>query len=121
MSRTSLGILGILATTCVAIAPLTGIYSSLLLLANLVLLIIAALIGKTLGNRFLNLASYLPLLWLINFGIILWLLQGGLLLKPVRLDDLSGLILTILTALVSIVLSFLLVFFSHWADKVVYL
>ncbi|MBC6420047.1 MAG: amino acid ABC transporter permease [Prochloron sp. SP5CPC1] len=35
-----------------------------------------------------------------------WLLTGGLFLETVKLDDLGGLVLTLLTALVSIVLSF---------------
>jgi general L-amino acid transport system permease protein len=98
--------LGILAVIGIAIALLAGVNSSLPLLANLILLMFAAWLGKILGKRFFNLASYLPFLWLINFLLILWLLQGGLWLKPVRLDDLSGLILTLLTALVSIALSF---------------
>jgi general L-amino acid transport system permease protein len=105
-SRNSLIILGILALTCVAIAIPTAIYSSILLLANLVLLIITAFIGKRIGTRLPNIAKYLPVAWLINFFLILWLLLGGVFLQPVRLDDLSGLILTLLTALVSIVLSF---------------
>jgi len=51
-------------------------------------------------------AFWLGLIALFSFFVILWLLQGGWGLKPVRLDDLSGLILTILAASVSIVLCF---------------
>ncbi|PSF38755.1 amino acid ABC transporter permease [Aphanothece hegewaldii CCALA 016] len=104
--RTSLMIIGILSMTCVAIAIPTKIYSSLFLLINLVLFIATAIVSKPLGKRFPKLVVFLPLIWFINFLIILLLLQGGLFLEVVRLDDLSGLILTILTALVSIVLSF---------------
>lgn len=104
--QTSLIILGILSITCVVIAIPTKIYSSLFLLINLVLFIATAFISKPLEKRFPKLVFFLPLFWLINFLIILWLLQGGLFLEVVRLDDLSGLILTILTALVSIILSF---------------
>lgn len=105
-SRTSLIVLGILSLTCLLIAILTQTDSSLLLLIHLILFIATAFIGKLLRKRFLKLGSYLSLLWLINFLIILWLLQGGLFLRPIRLDDLSGLILTLLTAIVAIVLSF---------------
>lgn len=113
LNRTSLIILGILSLTCITL-PLareahaipTKIYSSLLLLINIVLLIATGFLGRYISKRFSKLGSYLSLLWLINFLIILWLLQGGLLLRPIRLDDLSGLILTLLTAIVSIVLSF---------------
>lgn len=51
-------------------------------------------------------ALWLALIALFSFFVILWLLQGGWGLKPVRLDDLSGLILTVLAAAVSIVLCF---------------
>ncbi|GFE69286.1 amino acid ABC transporter permease [Chroococcus sp. FPU101] len=113
LDSTSLIILGILSLTCITL-PLarfahaipTKIYSSLLLFVNLVLLIATGFLGRYISKRFSFLGSYLSLLWLINFLIILWLLQGGLFLKPIRLDDLSGLILTLLTAIISIVLSF---------------
>jgi general L-amino acid transport system permease protein len=42
----------------------------------------------------------------MTFFLVLWLLQGGLFLEPVSYNQFSGLILTILVALVSIFLSF---------------
>lgn len=104
--RTGLTILGILAATSVAIGLIATIQSSVLLLGILVLLVIGALAGKQVGKQFPSLAAWLGLIWLLVFFILLWLLQGGLFLEPVRLDDLSGLILTLLAAVVSIVLSF---------------
>ena len=46
------------------------------------------------------------LIWFLGFLVISWLLTGGLFLETVKLDDLGGVVLTLLTALVSIVLSF---------------
>lgn len=46
------------------------------------------------------------LIWLLTIPLIAWLLLGGLFLQPVSLDDLSGLILTLVVASVSIILSF---------------
>ena len=105
-SRPILLVLAIIAATCTAIAIPGGIISSLILLGMLVLLIITAITGKKLGQKFPNLASWLPLMWLLTFFILVWLLLGGLGLKPVKLDSLSGFILTLLVAVVSIVLCF---------------
>jgi general L-amino acid transport system permease protein len=104
--RTTLIILGILGAACVALSIPTGIQTSLILLGILVLLIVSSLAGRQLGNKFPALATWLPLIWLLAFFVLLWLLQGGLLLEPVRRDDFSGLILTLFVAFVSIVLSF---------------
>ena len=106
LGRRSLVVLGILAAICVAIAYPVGVLSSLLLLGMLVLLVVGITVGGQIQRLVPSLGSWLPLIWLANFSIVLWLLQGGLFLKPVRLDNLSGLVLTLLTAVVSIVLSF---------------
>ena len=105
-NRRILVILAIVAATCVAIAIPGGIISSVILLGMLVLLILTAVTGKRIGQRFPALTTWLPLIWLLTFFILLWLLLGGLGLKPVKLDSLSGLILTLLIAVVSIVLCF---------------
>lgn len=104
--RTTLIILGILGAACFALTIPTGIQSSLILLGILVLLIVGSLVGRQLGKRFPAFATWLPLIWLLAFFVLLWLLQGGLLLETVRRDDFSGLILTLFVAFVSIVLSF---------------
>ncbi len=99
-------ILGGIAAISAAIALSVGLSSSLWLLAILLLLVVSAFAGKQAGRRFSGLGAWLGLIWLLGFFGVLWLLEGGFLLRPVRLDDLSGLILTLLTAVVSIVLSF---------------
>ena len=53
-----------------------------------------------------TLKFWLPLAWLFYFFVIVWLLNGGLFLESVGLDNLSGIILTFITAIVSIFLCF---------------
>ena len=105
INRTSLIILGVSAAIFVAITLPVSVLATLLLLGMLLLLVGAAFIGQTIGDRLPSL-GWLPLIWLVAFFVVLWLLQGGLFLQRVRLDNFSGLMLTLLTAVVSIVLSF---------------
>ena len=102
-NRRILIILGIVAATCVAVAIPGGIQSSIILLGMLVILIITAIAGKELGNKFPNLIGWLPLVWLLVFFFNIWLLLGA---NSMRLDRFSGLMLTIPIAIVSIVLCF---------------
>jgi general L-amino acid transport system permease protein len=102
-SKRILFILIIVALTCALIAFPAGIQSSCILLGMLILLIMSAAIGRKIGKKFPSLITWLPLIWLLVFFLNLWLLLG---IKSVKLDNLSGLILTILIALVSIVLCF---------------
>ncbi|MBF2020777.1 MAG: amino acid ABC transporter permease [Hydrococcus sp. C42_A2020_068] len=104
-NRTTLMIFGILGAICVAIALPAGIQPSLLLLGMLSILIFGALIGRQVGKRIPSLANWLPLIWLLAFFVLLWLLEGGLLLRKVKIDE-SGLILTLFVAIASIFLSF---------------
>ncbi|MEA5581807.1 amino acid ABC transporter permease [Nodularia harveyana UHCC-0300] len=79
------------------------------LTTRLWLLLIATLLitGFWLGGKFHQLiAPWLSLTWLLSFPIILWLIGGGLGLESVSTDLWNGLLLTLLTAVVSIVLSF---------------
>jgi general L-amino acid transport system permease protein len=105
-TRTALIILAILAATCVAIALPAGGQSSILLLGMLLLLILGAVVGRQISKRIPVIGNWLSLIWLLAFFVLLWLLQGGGFLRTVRMDDFSGLILTLFVASVSIVLSF---------------
>lgn len=105
-NRSNLIILTLLAAICVAIAPLIGVNSSIRLLGMLVLLILAATLGKKLGQSLAFLKIWLVAIWVLIFFVVLWLLMGGWLLNTVPITSLSGLILTLLIAIVSIVLSF---------------
>lgn len=99
----SLIVLTIIALICAFIAIPAEIQSSLILFGMLILLIISAILGKKIGQKFPNLINWLPLMWLLAFFLNLWLLLG---IRSVKLDNLSGLILTVLVAVVSIVLCF---------------
>ena len=102
-SRKIIIFIGIVAFICVIIAFPAGIVSSLILLGMLLLLIVSAIIGHRIGQKNSNIVTWLPLMWLVAFFINLWLLLG---VSSVRLDNLSGFILTVLIAVVSIVLCF---------------
>ncbi|QMS91017.1 amino acid ABC transporter permease [Nostoc edaphicum CCNP1411] len=77
--------------------------------SRLWLLLIAVLlfVGFWLGGKFTKVVTpWLSLLWLLSFPIILWLIGGGFGLQPVSTNLWNGLLLTLLMAAVSIVLSF---------------
>lgn len=105
-NRSGLIVLGVIAAICAALAVPVSLSTSLLLLAILGLSVAAAFAGQRVGQRFPNLVAWIPLAWLGIFFIVFGLIRGGFFLREVRLDDLSGLLLTLLTAIVSIVLSF---------------
>ncbi|PSO89175.1 MAG: amino acid ABC transporter permease [Cyanobacteria bacterium QS_3_48_167] len=72
----------------------------------LLTMLLLLLAGTGLGNRFAAQGNWLYLAWLLSFPIILWLIAGGLGWESVESDRWTGLLLTLLTAVVSIVLSF---------------
>ncbi len=85
------------------------IFLPLAFTARLWLLLIAVLLvaGFWCGGKFTKLITpLLPLLWLASFPVILWLLGGGSGLQPVSTNLWNGLLLTLLMAATSIVLSF---------------
>lgn len=102
-STKNLVIFSIVAVFFVLISIPSNISSSIILLSFFALLIIGASTGKKLAKKNLNLISWLPLLWIGIFFINLGILLGT---KSVKLDNLSGLILNILVAVVSISLCF---------------
>jgi general L-amino acid transport system permease protein len=79
-------------------------------------LILAIIVGLSLfswlliSDRLPNSAAFLKrwwgLIWLGSLPLMGWLLLGGLFLQSVAIDDISGLILTLLVAIVSIILCF---------------
>lgn len=105
--RRGLIMLGILAATLVVVlALLTDPTSIIVSLGLIVLLVGAAFVGQQAGQVKPQLGTWLPALWLLGFIVSFALVRGLIIGRPVRLDDFSGLLLTLLTALVSIVLSF---------------
>lgn len=79
------------------------INSRLLLLGIGFSIVISFLLGKNFSK---SISPYLAFAWLLSFPIILWLIGGGLGLRSVSSSDWNGLLLTLLMAAVSIVLSF---------------
>ena len=80
--------------------PLTS-RLSLLLITGLIIL------GVIIGQKFAQIITpWLSLMWLLSFPIIIWLIGGGLGLQPVSTNLWNGLLLTLLIATISIVLSF---------------
>ncbi|MBD2442603.1 amino acid ABC transporter permease [Dolichospermum sp. FACHB-1091] len=79
------------------------------LTSRLSLLLITGLItlGVIIGQKFAEIITpWLSLMWLLSFPIIIWLIGGGLGLQPVSTNLWNGLLLTLLIAIISIVLSF---------------
>jgi general L-amino acid transport system permease protein len=105
--RKNIVFFSIIAAISVLSIPIISINSSLLLIGMLGLFILAAFLGKQLGKKLDWLSILLAPIWLISYFLVYWLLTGGLFLRPtVRLDSLSGLILTLLIAITSIILCF---------------
>ncbi|MBW4616526.1 MAG: amino acid ABC transporter permease [Desmonostoc vinosum HA7617-LM4] len=91
------------------IAALLLIILPLDLISRLWLLLIASLLfaGYWFGVKFAQLISpWLSLVWLLSFPLILWLIGGGFGLQSVSTNLWNGLLLTLLMAAISIVLSF---------------
>ncbi len=102
----NLTILALTALIIVLLAIPISLISSAKLLGMLLLFVIFSLIGKQINQKFSNFKSWLSLIWILSFFLLLGLLQGALFLRNVRLDDFSGLILTVFVAIFSIILSF---------------
>lgn len=105
-NKKNLLILGNLSLAILLLSFTIGLSSSLKLLGILINFALLAYSGKQLTSKGINLQKWLPFLWILIFISCLGLLLGFGLLQPVPLDELSGLILTLLVASVSIILSF---------------
>ena len=101
--RKILVILVIVAIIFTLIAIPSNITSSIILLGFLLSTILGAIFGQRIGKKIPDVVSWLPILWIGVFFLNLWVLLGT---KSVKLDNLSGLILNILVAVVSISLCF---------------
>ncbi|MGK7930051.1 MAG: amino acid ABC transporter permease [Microcystaceae cyanobacterium] len=106
LSKTNLFIVGNLAAVIIILSFTVGFISRLILFITIILLILLAYSGKALKRKGFIFGKWLPFIWLLTFISCLWLLLGWGILKPIQIDQLSGLILTLLVASVSIVLSF---------------
>lgn len=69
----------------------------------LLLLLFAYWLGRSLPLQF---DRYLPIAGVLSLPLIFWLLRGGFGLQEIQTEDWSGLLLTLLAAVISIVLAF---------------
>jgi general L-amino acid transport system permease protein len=97
-------ILVVLAVAVLAVVFLPIDLTSRLWLFAIIGVAVAGIgIGRQLPPNFGN---WLPAAWSISFVIVLWLIKGGLGLKDTSTNVWNGLLLTLLAASVSIILSF---------------
>lgn len=104
LTRNVLIALGIVAAIIILIP--TSLPYRLLLLALEALMIGCAIGGQQLGRRIPAMGKWLSLAWMLSFFVALWLMAGGLGLRPVEGTAWGGLLLTVFMAVVSMVLSF---------------
>lgn len=90
------------AIVVVALLPI-GLTPHLWLWGSSALVAVGYGVGRQLP---LNLGSWLPAAWVISYFINLWLIKGGFGLEETSTNDWNGLLLTLLAALTSIILSF---------------
>jgi general L-amino acid transport system permease protein len=100
-SKTNLFSLGILAVAIVFI-PI-DLTARLWILGVILVGVASYSAGRTITPQ---IGSWLPLAWGICFLIVFWFIKGGLGLKETETNLWNGLLLTLLTAVISIALSF---------------
>jgi general L-amino acid transport system permease protein len=91
-----------IAVALVLISPI-GLNARLILCGQIALVAVGYWVGRQLDIKF---SRWLPLLWVISIPVVFWLLKGGLGLENLQTSVWSGLVLTLLTAVLSITLSF---------------
>lgn len=101
LTRSGLFALGV-AILAIIILPL-ALSSRLWLLAITIIAVVGYAVGRKLPAQF---SSWLPAAWGIAFVVDLWLIKGGLGLELTETNVWSGLLLTLITAISGIVLSF---------------
>ncbi|WP_228055490.1 amino acid ABC transporter permease [Lusitaniella coriacea] len=103
-SRSILIGLGVVAALF-ALTP-TPIPYRLLLLGLLGLVIFSAWVGRLAGKKIPELGKWIAFGWFLVFLIGWWLIGGGFILEGVSTNEWQGLLLTIFTATISIVICF---------------
>lgn len=107
LNRRGLIALGaVAATVVIVLALLTEPLFIAISLVFLALFVFTAFVGQQVARVKPQLGSWLPLLWLVGFLAAYALVRGLILGRTIKLDDLGGLLLTLLVASVSIVVSF---------------
>jgi general L-amino acid transport system permease protein len=99
-----LAMIGIAALFAV-IMPTPVLYR-IALLAVIGLVVAFAWVGQGIGRTKPELGKWVSFAWMASFFVVMWLLAGGLGLKPVSTNNWGGLTLTLVVSVVSILLCF---------------
>jgi general L-amino acid transport system permease protein len=91
-----------IAVALVLISPI-GLNPRLILCGQIALVAVGYWVGRQLDIKF---SRWLPLLWVLSIPVVFWFLKGSLGLKSISTGDWTGLVLTLLAAVISITLSF---------------
>jgi general L-amino acid transport system permease protein len=91
-----------IAVALVLISPI-GLNARLILCGQIALVAVGYWLGRQLDIKF---SRWLPLLWVLSIPVVFWFLKGSLGLKSISTGDWTGLVLTLLAAVISITLSF---------------
>lgn len=100
-SRSGLITLGVVVAVMVFL-PI-ALVAKYWLLATLIIALAGYQLGRKLNE---NTSRWLPLSWGLSFILFFWFLKGGLGLEPTETSVWTGLLLTVFTAVISIVLAF---------------
>ncbi|MBD1912665.1 MULTISPECIES: amino acid ABC transporter permease [unclassified Leptolyngbya] len=99
-----LAVIGVAALFAV-IMPTPVLYR-VALLAVIGLLVASAWVGQQMGRSQPEFGKWVSFAWMASFFVVMWLLAGGLGLKPVSTNNWGGLTLTLFVSVVSILLCF---------------
>lgn len=99
-------LIGVAIVALIAVIMPTPLPYRLLLLGLVAVCVASAWVGRQLGRAVPDLGKWLSLAWGLSFFVALWLLRGGLGLRPINANDWGGMLLTVVMSLVSILISF---------------
>jgi len=105
-NKQNLTILSLISFITVILCLSLGLQTGLIIFGLLITIIITAFLSKKYLSKLNFLSSWLSLIWIITFFLVIWLIEGGLFFEPVRIDNFSGLLLTLLTSIISILICF---------------
>ncbi len=95
-----------ISITSIIISLPLGRQTGITLLGLLITIISSGIIGQKYLSKVSFFTKWLSLIWVITFFLVTGLIEGGLFLEPVKIDNFSGLLLTLFIAIISIVICF---------------
>lgn len=97
---------GIAVAALFAVIMPTPVLYRVALLMVIGLVVAFAWVGQRVGRAKPELGTWVSFAWMASFFVVMWLLAGGLGLKPVSTNNWGGLTLTLVVSVVSILLCF---------------